>query len=124
MLLAPIKIGNVTLNNRIVMPAMHLNYTPECEVTDQLVHFYEERARGGAGLIVIGGCRIDEYSGAHGMIGLDDDRYIAGLKRLTDAVHSHGARISAQLYHAGRYVHAFFIGGRPVSYTHLRAHET
>ncbi len=112
MLLDPIKIGNVTLNNRIVMPAMHLNYTPECEVTDQLVSFYEERARGGAGLIVIGGCRIDDYSGAHGMIGLDDDRYVPGLKRLTGAVHKHGARISAQLYHAGRYVHTFFIGGR------------
>jgi len=45
---------------------MHLNYTPESEVTDQLVGFYEERARGGAGLIVIGGCRINELSGAHG----------------------------------------------------------
>lgn len=112
MLLDPIKIGNITLNNRIVMPAMHLNYTPECEVTDQLVRFYEERARGGAGLIVIGGCRIDDYSGAYGMIGLDDDGYVSGLKRLTDAVHKHGARISAQLYHAGRYVHTVFIGGR------------
>ncbi len=112
MLLDPITIGKVAIRNRIVMPAMHLNYTPECEVTDQLVDFYEERARGGAGLIVIGGCRIDEYSGAHGLIGLDDDRYVPGLKRLSDAVHKHGARISAQLYHAGRYVHSFLIGGR------------
>ena len=112
MLLDPIEIGGITIRNRIVMPAMHLNYTPECEVTDQLVSFYEERARGGAGLIVIGGCRIDEYSGAYGMIGLDDDRYVPGLKRLTDAAHKHGARISAQLYHAGRYVHTFFIGGK------------
>ena len=66
MLLDPVVIGNTTLRNRIAMPAMHLNYTPECTVTDQLVAFYEARARGGVGLIVAGGCRIDENSGNRG----------------------------------------------------------
>jgi 2,4-dienoyl-CoA reductase (NADPH2) len=109
-LLSPIDIGNITLQNRIVMPAMHLNYTPEGEVTDQLIRFYEERSRGGVGLIVVGGCRIDEYSGAPGLIGLDDDRFIPDLSRLTQAVHRHGSLVAAQLYHAGRYLHSFFIG--------------
>lgn len=110
MLLEPLVIGTKTLRNRIAMPAMHLNYTPECAVTDQLVAFYEERSRGGVGLIVAGGCRIDENSGNRGLIGLDDDSYIPGLKRLTDAVHAHGAFIAAQLYHAGRYAHAALLG--------------
>ena len=59
-LFTPIEVGHIRLKNRIVMPAMHLNYTPEGEVTDRLVAFYEERARGGAALIVVGGCIIDE----------------------------------------------------------------
>jgi len=109
-LLDPITINNVSVRNRIVMPAMHLNYTPEGEVTQQLISFYEERSRGGAGLIIVGGCRIDEYSGAPGLIGLDHDGRIPGLKRLVNAVHVHGAGIAAQLYHAGRYLHSAFIG--------------
>ncbi|MBN2299031.1 MAG: FAD-dependent oxidoreductase [Deltaproteobacteria bacterium] len=109
-LLEPITINNVLLRNRIVMPAMHLNYTPEGDVTEQLVSFYRERSQGGAGLIVVGGCRIDKYSGAPGLIGLDHDSRIPGLKRLVDAVHEHGAAIAVQLYHAGRYLHSGFIG--------------
>lgn len=115
MLLDPVVIGNTTLRNRIAMPAMHLNYTPECTVTDQLVAFYEARARGGVGLIVAGGCRIDENSGNRGLIGLESDAYIPGLKRLTDAVHAHGASIAAQLYHAGRYAHSALLGRQAIA---------
>jgi 2,4-dienoyl-CoA reductase (NADPH2) len=57
-LFTPVAIGPIQLANRIVMPAVHLNYTPEGLVTDQLVHFYVERAAGGVGLIVVGGGRI------------------------------------------------------------------
>jgi 2,4-dienoyl-CoA reductase (NADPH2) len=118
-LFTPIEVGHIRLKNRIVMPAMHLNYTPEGEVTDRLVAFYEERARGGAALIVVGGCIIDENSGEKGMINIGEDGYISGLRRLTEAVHQYGARIAAQLYHAGRYAssegHSFSIGGQPLA---------
>ncbi|RLB42561.1 MAG: hypothetical protein DRH12_05455, partial [Deltaproteobacteria bacterium] len=40
-LFSPIKVGNMELRNRIVMTAMHLGYTPEGEVTDRLLNFYE-----------------------------------------------------------------------------------
>lgn len=114
-LLSPIKLGNITLRNRIAMPAMHLIYTPEGEVTDRLIDFYEERAKGGAGLIIIGGCIIDEYSGPPFMLKLTEDKYIPGLKKLTGAVRKHGAAICAQLYQAGRYSHSFMIGRQAIA---------
>ncbi len=118
-LFSPLKIGNFLLKNRIVMPAMHLNYTPEGSVTDRLITFYEERAKGGVALIIVGGCIIDALSGDQSMIDISDDKFIPGLQRLTDKVHQHGAGIAAQLYHAGRYAnsdgHLFSIGQQPLA---------
>jgi 2,4-dienoyl-CoA reductase (NADPH2) len=124
-LFSPITIQNMELKNRIVMTAMHLGYTPQGEVTDQLVNFYAERARGGVGLAVVGGCPIDEFGGMIGMIALHDDRFIPGLMRLTDAVKDHGAKIAAQLYQAGRYTHSAMIGGqKPISASAVRSRLT
>jgi len=123
-LLTPVEIGPLRLRNRIVMPAMHLLYTPDGEVNDRLVAFYEERAEGGAGLLIVGGCSVDEYSGGRELIGLDHDRFIPGLRRLTAAVHAHGALIAAQLYHAGRYAHSFLIGRQAIAPSPLASRFT
>lgn len=115
-LFTPIRIGKLELRNRIVMTGMHLNYTPDGFVTQKLVDFYRERARGGVGLIILGAGAIDEYSGGRIMIGLDDDKFIPGLAKLASAVHRYGARIAAQLNHAGSYAFSILIGGKqPVS---------
>jgi 2,4-dienoyl-CoA reductase (NADPH2) len=114
-LFTPIDVGKIKLRNRMVMTAMDLGYTPDGKVTDRLVAFYEERARGGAALIILGGCKIDEYSGAKGMIEISDDRFIPGLKRLTEAIHNHGAYAACQLFHAGRYAHSSEIGRQPMA---------
>jgi 2,4-dienoyl-CoA reductase (NADPH2) len=124
-LFSPITINSMVLKNRIVMTAMHLGYTPTGEVSDRLVAFYRERARGGVGLIIVGGCPVDEYGGMLGMIGLFDDRFIPGLQRLTGAVKAEGAKIAAQLYQAGRYTHSAMIGGRtPFSASAVRSKLT
>jgi 2,4-dienoyl-CoA reductase (NADPH2) len=123
-LFTPVAIGPIQLANRIVMPAVHLNYTPEGLVTDQLVHFYVERAAGGVGLIVVGGCPVDEYAGAGFMIGLSDDRFIPGLQRLTQAVHQEGVPVAAQLYHAGRYSHSTLIGRQALAPSAVESHFT
>ncbi len=103
-LLEPISIGPMTLANRVVMTAMHLNYTPYGEVTDKLIDFYAARARGGAGLIIIGGAEInDQSSGIDLMLSIKDDKYIPGLKRFTDAIHNAGGKTAIQLYMAGAY---------------------
>lgn len=126
-LLTPIEIGGLKLRNRIVMPAMHLLYTPDGEVSDRFIAFYEERAKGGAGLLIVGGCAVDEYSGGRELIGLDHDRFIPGLERFTTAIHSHGALVAAQLYQAGRYAHSFLIGRQAIAPSPLASrftHET
>jgi 2,4-dienoyl-CoA reductase (NADPH2) len=124
-LFSPITINGMELKNRIVMTAMHLGYTPEGEVTDQLVDYYALRSKGGVGLIVVGGCPIDDHGGMANMICIHDDQNIPGLKRLTFAVQTEGAKIAAQLYQAGRYVHSSMIGGRkPFSASAVRSRLT
>jgi 2,4-dienoyl-CoA reductase (NADPH2) len=115
-LFSPVRINNLEIKNRIVFPAMHLNYTPEGYVTDQMTAFYENRAKGGAGLIVVGGCTIDKVGGGHFMIRLDTDDFIPGMTALTKNLHAHGTKVFAQLYHAGRYVASWMINNEtPVS---------
>lgn len=113
-LLSSIKIGQMELKNRVVMPAMHLGYVNDGFVTDKLVQFYRERARGGVGLIIVGGCTIDEH-GQGTMVKINDDKYIPGLADLTRAVHDEGGKIAAQLFHPGRYSYAFLSGIQPVA---------
>ena len=115
LLFEPITLNQLALKNRIVMPAMHLNYTPGGKVSDQLVAFYRERAAGGAGLIIVGGCVINDLSGGPVFISIKDDGDIEGLSRLAQAAHDQGAAIGAQLYMAGAYAHAMLIGTQPIS---------
>ncbi|MHA2602681.1 MAG: oxidoreductase [Candidatus Thorarchaeota archaeon SMTZ1-83] len=116
-LLESTSIRNLTLDSRIVLLATHLGYCEEDGiVTDRLISFYRERARHCPGLIVVGGC-YTEHRGSSGptMVGISRDDHIEGLSRLTDAIHSFGVPVAAQLYHAGRYVHSIFLGERAVS---------
>lgn len=107
------------------MTAMHLGYTPDGEVTDRLVAFYVLRAKGGVGLIIVGGCPIDEYGGMASMVCINNDRYLRGLERLTFAVKAEGVKIAAQLYQAGRYTHSSMIGGKkPFSASAVRSRLT
>ncbi len=120
-LFTPIQVGPLSLKNRVVMPAMHLNYASDGHVTDQLINFYAERAAGGPGLIIVGGCTVDEVSGGRSMIGLDEDQFIPGLASLAEKIHDQGALAAAQLYHAGRYVYSAMIGQSAISPSPVRS---
>ena len=125
-LFSEIEINGMKLKNRIVMTATHLGYaTTEGEVNDRLVAFYLERAKGGVGLIIVGGCPVDDHVSMANMIRMDDDRYLPGLKRLTKTVKATGVKMGVQIYQAGRYVHSTMIGGRkPVSASAVRSKLT
>lgn len=114
-LFTPLRIGKLEVKNRIVLPAMHLNYCPTGEVTDKLIEFYRVRAQGGVGLVIVGGCGIDRVGNTLGMIQLDDDAFLPGLKKLADAVHEAGAKVATQLYQAGYYASSFLTGNQPVA---------
>ena len=111
-LFQPITINRMEVKNRIFMPAMHMNMAGNYAVSDRLVDFYAERARGGAGMITVGYATVDELSGNPGNIGAHKDIYIPGLTRLATAIRENGARSSVQLNHAGRYNHSMLMGGK------------
>jgi 2,4-dienoyl-CoA reductase (NADPH2) len=65
----------MSLCNRVVMTAINLQYTSGGEVTDRLIDFYAARARGGVGLIVVGGAEInDQAAGRDLILSIKDDR--------------------------------------------------
>lgn len=104
-LLKPGKIGQMELKNRIIMAPMGTGFaTEQGFVTDRMKYYYEARARGGAGLIIPGVLSIDAPLGRcmNHQVAISDDKYIPGLTELVDVVHKHGARIGAQVQHAGK----------------------
>lgn len=111
------KIGDLTLKNRIVMPPMGTNLAGvEGEVTDHLIAYYEERAKGGTGLIIIEFTCIDyEYGkGFVRQLRFDDDRFIPGIQRLANSIHKYGAKVFIQIHHAGRQSNSAFLNGKQI----------
>lgn len=111
-----IHIGRMTIKNRIMMSAMDLGFTSDGTINDRIIDFYRERAQGGVGIIVVGGC-YPEMNGKvwKSIIGLDKDELIPGLKKLTDAIHRYDVRVAAQILHGGRSASSFFTKMQPVS---------
>lgn len=112
------KINQVTLKNRLVVPAMVTNYcNAEGNATDRYIAYHEEKAKGGWGLIITEDYAVNEHAMGYACIpGLYKDSQIEGHKRLTDTVHQYGTKIFAQLYHAGRQSNHFVNGGlQPVA---------
>ena len=107
-----VSLGTLRLKNRLLMPAMHLNMCRNFAITDQLLAFYAERAKGGAGLICVGYATVDERSGQPGNIGAHRDEFLPGLTRLAKTIKECGAAACVQLNHSGRYNHSFFLGGK------------
>jgi 2,4-dienoyl-CoA reductase-like NADH-dependent reductase (Old Yellow Enzyme family)/thioredoxin reductase len=100
-----------------VLPPMGTNAADEeGRVTPRVLDYYEKRASGGAGLIIVEGVCIDQSCGkaVEHPLGIDDDRYIPGLRQLADAIHRGGAKAAIQLHHAGRATSRVVTGGQPV----------
>lgn len=116
-LFEPIEIGQMTVRNRVMMAAMGTRFPAAGHwVTDQSVSYYARRAEGGVGLIITEGTCVDEPLGLSGgphQLCIDGDQFIPGLRRVAEAVHSHGAKIAVQLHHAGPNAH--FEGASPVA---------
>ncbi len=102
-LFTPISFASVAARNRIVMAPMVTNFAgPKDEVTDRQVAYYAERAKGGAGTIMIEASSIRHDAGISSrQIGAYDDRFIPGLSQLASAIKSQGALAILQLVHGG-----------------------
>jgi len=103
-LLTPIKIGNLEIRNRVVMPSLTNNYAKDGYVTEQMLDYYEARARGGVGMICVEDGIIDFPIGNNtkNPVSIDNDKYIPMLRKLSTVIKKHGARAAIQISHAGR----------------------
>ena len=111
------KIGSCELKNRIIVSPFLKNYANrDGSVTQRLIDYWVERAKGGVGLILVGTANISPESlGNRYMLGIYDDFLIDGLKKLVEAVHQNGAKIGIQIQHRGRHAGAVFSGFQPVA---------
>jgi len=117
-LFEPIKIGDAELRNRIVMAPMGTGFaTRDGFVTERMIAYYTERAKGGAGMITVEASCVDSPVGRLGPHDLlvDDDKFIPGLQRLAEAIKAEGAVASLQLAHGGRYSRSYITGTQPVA---------
>ncbi|MBB6697851.1 FAD-dependent oxidoreductase [Clostridium algidicarnis] len=111
------KIGKLEIKNRIVMPAMGTSLaTSTGEASDEMIRFYEERAKGGAGLIITEITRVDNETGVGtpNQLCANNLNQIPRLEKLSRAVHRYDSKIFLQLHHPGRQSHSNLIDGRQI----------
>lgn len=116
MLLSPMNIGTMTVKNRVVMTAaeMSLGQTDGCP-TEKMMDYFEERAKGGIGLIITGICRVNDMGAASTFtqLAMSHDYHIAPMREFAGRIHRHGAKLCVQLHHPGRQGYASAINTLP-----------
>ena len=101
-LFSPIRVRGLKLPNRIVMTAMGTHFADEDSyITQQLIDFQVERAKGGVGLSFLECCSVNEAACVRKQPSISDDRYLPGHKALVEAIHNAGGRAAIQLWAPG-----------------------
>ena len=114
----PFTIKHMTVKNRIVMTPMGTNYGEQNgEMSFLHINYYEQRAKGGTGLLIVENASIDSPQGSNGttQLRIDQDNYIPRLFKLCETVHKHGSCIAIQINHAGASAQSARINMQPVS---------
>jgi 2,4-dienoyl-CoA reductase-like NADH-dependent reductase (Old Yellow Enzyme family)/thioredoxin reductase len=114
----PFRLKNIELRNRIVMaPMLSRLSLPNGIVSQKLIDYYAERAKGGAGMIIVEYSYIDNLeSKAHPLqLGVYDDQLIGGLADLAEVIQERGAKAILQICHAGRSSSAGYMGLQPIA---------
>jgi 2,4-dienoyl-CoA reductase-like NADH-dependent reductase (Old Yellow Enzyme family)/thioredoxin reductase len=116
-LLAPIRVGRMTVRNRIVMAPMERNFgNRDGTVSERTRVHYESVARGGVGWIDVESTFVDPVGrGRTHQLGLHHDACVDGFAALAEIAHEHGARIGVELHHAGRNTCRAISGYEPVA---------
>ena len=114
----PFTIKHMTVKNRIVMTPMGTNYGEQNgEMSFLHINYYEQRAKGGTGLLIVENASVDSPQGSNGttQLRIDQDNYIPRLFKLCETVHKHGSCIAIQINHAGASAQSARINMQPVS---------
>ena len=96
---APIKIREMELKNRIILPAMGTRMADaDGSVTEKLVAYHAARAKGGCGLNIVEVAAVHTPSAPAHFVSISEDKFIEGHKKLTDAIHENGGKAGIQLW--------------------------
>ena len=117
LLLSPMKIGSMTVKNRTVMTAAEFSLgRTDGKPTERMMDYYEERAKGGVGMIIPGICRVNDMGGASTFtqLAMSHDYHIQPMHEFADRIHRHGAKLCIQLHHPGRQGMASAISSLPL----------
>ena len=116
-LLSSGKIGQLELRNRIVMTPMGSNLSEaNGHCGERIQAYYEARAQGGAGMLIVGVASIAWPSGAcnPNQVAISSDEFLPGLRALASRIKLHGCRAAVQLQHAGKVAVCDIAAGRPM----------
>lgn len=127
-ILKPIKLGNVTLKNRIAYLGMAKGLSdPGNFVSEREIAYYTNYAKGGAGMVTTGACLVfpDYPSQLPSQLGLYDDKFIPGIEKLAKSVQSYGAKLILQPWHPGLANYGAAVEGikGPTDFTVEEIHE-
>ena len=114
----PLTIRRMTLKNRIMMTPMGTNYGDQNgEMTFVHIDYYEQRAKGGTGLLMVENASVFSPQGSNGttQLRIDHDNFIPRLYYFTERMHKHGACVGIQINHAGASAVSARTGEQPVS---------
>lgn len=122
----PFTVRRMTVKNRIMMTPMGTNYGEQSgEMSFRHINYYEQRAKGGTGLIMVENASVDSPEGSNGttQLRIDHDNYLPRLFMLTETVHKHGACIGIQINHAGASAQSARTKMQPVSASNIPSKE-
>ncbi|WP_353893924.1 NAD(P)/FAD-dependent oxidoreductase [Proteinivorax hydrogeniformans] len=111
------QIGKMQLKNRVVMPAMGTALAgSNGEASPDIIKYYEERAKGGCGLIITEITRVcDEYGvGVANQLSATAPRHVASLQKLARTLHKYDTKVFVQLHHPGRETSSRLLGGKQI----------
>src|SRR6202034_2088420 len=99
--LAPAKLGPITLRNRTIKSATFEARTPGALVSDDLIEYHRLPAAGGVGMTTVAYCAVSQGGRTEGNGIWMRPEAVPGFRRLTEAIHAEGAAVCAQIGHAG-----------------------
>jgi 2,4-dienoyl-CoA reductase-like NADH-dependent reductase (Old Yellow Enzyme family)/thioredoxin reductase len=111
------QIGKLKTKNRLVMPPMLTAFAlKDGYVTKRMIDYYERRAKGGVGLIIVETTFVHPDGQTYErQLSISDERYISGLSQLARSIKRHGTRVAIQLNHGGCKANSEIIGKKPFS---------
>ena len=114
---SPMNIGKMRVKNRIVMTAAEFSLgQPNGQPTEKMINYFEERAKGGVGLIIPGICRVNDMGAASTFtqLSMARDENIEPMRKMVNRIHKYDAKLCIQLHHPGRQGYASSINTLPL----------